>query len=291
VPGDPVNRDPAPPERLALVRILVIGFATAYLAIRSPAYLALADNAASSFEPLGVLAGLDRPVADWQVVLAIGATIAGGAAATFGWRYRLSGPVFAVLLLLVTTYRSSWGQILWFEILMVLHVLVVGLAPAADAISLDDRRRGRPDVRPGPRYGWPLLVVSTVTVATYVIAGIAKFRYGGSAWVDGDVLVNHVAFTAARLEVFGATSSPLAQLVLGAPALASVFAVGAVGLELAAPVALLGGKVRTIWVGATWLMHVVIALTMFVVFPYPLFGVAFASLFSIEQLPARISAR
>ncbi len=286
-----MTRQAVPPERLAVLRILTIGFATGYLAIRSPAYYALTDNPESTFEPLGVLSGMSAPVAGWTLGAGLVATVLTGAAATAGWRYRLSGPAFAVLLLLITTYRSSWGQILWFEILVVLHVIVVGLAPAADALSFDDRRRGRPDVRPGPRYGWPILVVSVITVTTYFIAGIAKFRYGGSDWVDGDVLVNHVAFTAARLEVFGAASSPLAVPLVKAPIVASVFAVGAVVLELAAPVALVGGRVRTIWVVSTWLMHTVIALTMFVVFPYPLAGMAFASLFAIEGLPARFSGQ
>lgn len=281
----------APAERLAVLRIVVFGFTTVYLTIRSPTFMALLDNRPAQFEPRGVLVMLDDPLAAPLFVLAFVATVATGAAATIGWRYRISGPVGAALILVVTTYRSSWGQILWFEILMVLHVLIIGLAPAADAISLDDRRRGRPDVRAGARYGWPVLIVSVITATTYLVAGIAKFRYGGTAWVDGDVLRNHVAFSAARLEVFGESSSPLAEPFLAAPMLASVFAIGAVALELGAPLALVGGRVRTMWVLATWGMHVVIAMTMFVVFPYPLVGVAFASFFAVDRLHARMVGR
>jgi len=279
----------APPERLATLRIVVAGFVTVYLAVRAPAFLSIVDKAASQFDPVGVIGFLDGPVDGGLFVLVFVATVVAGAAATIGWRYRFTGPGFAVGVLLVTSYRSSWGQILWFEILMVLHLLVVGLAPAADAISLDDRRRGRPDVRAGLRYGWPLLLLSVITVVTYLVAGIAKFRYGGTAWVDGDVLRNHIAFSAARLEVFDAPSSPLAEPLLRAPVVASVFAVAAVALELGAPLALRGGRVAAIWAIATWSMHLVIALTMFVVFPYPLVGVAFASFFAIDGLHARIT--
>lgn len=279
----------APAERLAALRVVVAGFVTVYLFVRAPAFLSIVDNAASRFDPVGVIGVLDEPVDGGLFVLVFGATLAAGVAATIGWRYRFTGAAFAAGVLLVTSYRSSWGQILWFEILMVLHLLVVGLAPAADAISLDDRRLGRPDVRAGPRYGWPILLVSITTVVTYLVAGIAKFRYGGTEWVDGDVLRNHVAFSAARLEVLGASSSPLAEPFLRAPIIASIFALGAVALELFAPVALLGSRIAAVWATATWAMHVIIALTMFVVFPYPLVGVAFASFFAIDGLHAKIT--
>ncbi|MEZ5219021.1 MAG: hypothetical protein R2715_21130 [Ilumatobacteraceae bacterium] len=50
---------------------------------------------------------------------------------------------------------------------------------------------------------------------------------------------------------------------------------------------LLGGQVCTIWVVATWLMHVGIYLTMAVGFPAPLFGLAFAPFFALERIPGR----
>lgn len=280
-----------PPERLATLRIIIAGFVTAYLAIRSPAFLTLVDNSSSRFEPVGVVGILDGPIDGGLFVVLFLGTVVVGMAATIGWRYRITGPLFAALVLFVTSYRSSWGQILWFEILMVLHLIVIGLTPASDAISLDDRRRGRPDRRAGPRYGWPVALVSVITAVTYLIAGIAKLRYGGTAWIDGDVMRNHVAFSAARLEVFDATSSPVAERFLSAPVFGSVFAAGAVALELAAPLALRGGRIALTWATMTWLMHLVIALTMFVVFPYPLVGVAFASFFAIDGLHARITGQ
>jgi hypothetical protein len=55
---------------------------------------------------------------------------------------------------------------------------------------------------------------------------------------------------------------------------------------MAAPLALIGGRIRTVWVVLTWLMHVTIAALMFVVFPYPLFAVAFAPFYNLERLAA-----
>jgi len=119
---------------------------------------------------------------------------------------------------------------------------------------------------------------------TYVLSAVSKLRIGGLDWVFGDSLRNHIAFSAARLEVFGAASSPLAGPLVSWEWLAPIMAGVALLLELFAPLALLGGRVRNIWVAGTWLMHLTIAATMFIVFPYPLAGIAFAPLFALEGL-------
>ena len=55
-------------------------------------------------------------------------------------------------------------------------------------------------------------------------------------------------------------------------------------VELGAPVALLGGRWRNAWVASAWLFHVGTLALMAIMFPYPLSGVAFASLFPLERL-------
>jgi hypothetical protein len=123
-----------------------------------------------------------------------------------------------------------------------------------------------------------------VTVLTYVLAGVAKLRIGGLEWMDGETLRNHIAFSAARLDVLGGTPSPFVEPLLGMAWLFTPFAIATVVIELAAPVALLGGAARNVWVASAWLMHAGIAALMFVVFPYPLALVAFAPLFELERL-------
>ena len=71
-------------------------------------------------------------------------------------------------------------------------------------------------------------------------------------------------------------------------ALLRPFAVATIVIELAAPVALLGDRLRSMWVVLAWTMHAAIAALMFVVFPFPLFGVAFACFFRLERLPAAV---
>jgi hypothetical protein len=211
--------------------------------------------------------------------------VSGAASAAGAW-FRVSGPGFAVLLLIVTTYRSSWGQLLWFEALVVLQVLIVGFAPSADGFSID-ARRAVPAVREGGRYGFPIRLAAIVTVTTYVLAGIAKLRIGGIDWLAGDTLRNHVAYSAVRLDALGGSSSPLARPFMEHGALLAPMAITTVAVELAAPIALLGGWVRTAWVALAWTMHAAIAALMFVVFPYPLTLVAFAPFFPLERLRLR----
>jgi hypothetical protein len=272
---------PAAPQGLATFRILCGAFAVSYLLVRLAAFTALTGATRSRFEPVGPLATLSGPAADWLVVSAVVLALVTGVAFTAGAWFRVSGPAFALLLLALTTYRSSWGQLLYFENLMVLHVLIVGFARSADATSLDARHHPS---RPDPSaYGWPLRLAACVTVATYVLAGIAKLRIGGLAWLDGDTLRNHVAYSAARLDVLGGWPSPLAGPLVRQSWVFVPMAVATLAIELGAPLALLGGRWRVVWVAAAWLLHVAVAALMFVLFAYPLAFVAFAPLFPLTR--------
>lgn len=272
---------PAPADRLAVFRVLVGLFATVYLAIRSPAFWALGSPSASAaFEPVGPLWFLSSPLPGGLVRAGVVAAVVLGAAFVWGRRFRLVGPAFALVLLALTTYRSSWGQILWLENLMVLHVLVLACSRAGD--------RG---TEPGEAYGWPLRLAALVTVATYVLAGIAKVRIGGVEWMTGDSVRNQVAYSAARLDLLGATGSPIGRWAVQFGWLFPPAAVATVVLELGAPLALLGGRLRTAWVGTMWALHLSIAVLMLVVFPYPLVLVAFAPLFRLERLGAWVRER
>jgi hypothetical protein len=270
----------APPERLAMLRILTGLFAIGYLAVRLPVFLALAHADRHAFDPVGVLWFLHTPLSGAAVTALVLVTLVLAAAYTVGVGFRVTGPGFAVALLVLTTYRSSWGQLLWFEALVVLHVLIVGFAPSADALAV---WRGTGTPNDSQAYGAPVRLAAVVTVATYVLSGIAKLRISGFDWMSSDTLQNHIAYSAARLDVLGGTASPFASWLVAHRSLLAPLAIGTVAFELGSPAALLGGWVRTVWVGATWLLHAGIAGALFVVFPYPLCGVAFAPLFRLER--------
>jgi len=275
----------APPERLAMFRILIGTFALVYLLIRLPVFLQIGDRR-TGFDGVGLAGLLDGPVSSAVVVGTVAVTALAGIGFILGWRFRVVGPLFALGMLALGSYRGSWGQLLHFENLMVLYLLIVALAPAADTWSLDARRRADDRRHAGAStvYGWPIALASLVLVITYVIAGIAKLRYGGLDWVFGDTLRNHVAYAAARLDLLGGTPSPFAGLGVQVERMWPFAAAATIAIELAAPIALLGGRIRTVWVIAAWLMHVGVLVFMLIGFPMPLFLVAFAPLFRIERL-------
>ncbi len=280
----------APAERLAAFRIVLGTFVMLYLLIRLPVFLELATRTGSGFEGVGIARWIDDALPPWVIRGMVGMTIASGCAFVVGWRFRVTAPAFALGVLVLTSYRSSWGQMLHFENLFAIHVLVIGFATgAADAWSLD-RRSGRTSARAvGPRYGWPLQLCAVIVVVTYVIAGLAKLRYGGGEWLVGDTLRNHVAYSAVRLDLLGAQASPVADWLVPHAWVFPPMAISSVVIELSAPLALVGRRLRNAWVGAVWLMHVGIYALMLVGFPYPLFLVAFAPFFQLETIAARVA--
>ncbi len=281
----PIIHADAPAERLAAVRMAIGMFSVIYLVSRIPVLLGLRDRVAEDFRGVGIFRWLDEPVPDWIVTFGVATAVGSGIGFIAGACFVVSGPVFAVTMLGLTTYRSSWGQLLHFENLMVIHLVILAVAASADAWSVDAHRRARHRTAGGTHvYSSPLRLVCIVVVISYVIAGFAKLRYGGLDWIFGDALRNHVAYSAARLELLGGTPSPLAEFAVRQAWMFPPMAAAAVVIELAAPIAMFGGWYRNTWVGAAWLMHLGIAVLMLVAFPYPLFLVAFAPFFPLEKI-------
>jgi HTTM domain len=278
---------PAPAARLAMLRILVGVYATAWAVVRLPAHLAHTDQVAVRWQPVGVLAPLESPPADPAILLLAVTAPLLGVLFVAGWRYRAIGPLFAVAVLLLATLDSSWGQVFHTEHLVVLHLLILAAASAADVLAIG-RRRVPPGLAVDGRYGWPVRLMAVVVVLTYMIAGIAKLRIGGLDWLDGDTLRNWVAHDNLRKAVLGDTYSPIGRHLVRHAWLFPPIAVLTVIVELGAWAALLGGRWRTTWVVAAWLFHVGVLALMAILFPYQLTGVTFAAFFRLEQLADRI---
>jgi hypothetical protein len=196
-----------------------------------------------------------------------------------------------VSFLLLTTYDNSWQHVAHTENLAAMHLAVLAIAPAAAALSLDERRSSKPRVEFDARYGWPVRLMSLITVSTYVVAGIAKQRNGGLHWITGDVLRNQIANDNLRKIVLGDTYSPIGARLVRYAWLFPPMALATMVVELGAPLALLRGRVRTLMVSAMWLFHVAILLVMAIVFIYPLTLVAYASLLRPERLADAVEAR
>jgi hypothetical protein len=222
---------------------------------------------------VSVVGDIAPPAATWTLAVL---TVVSGIAFLRGRFPRVSGTVFFLSLLWITTYRSSFGKILHSENLLVLHVGIVAVA----AFLRDPER-------------WALRTMSIATVLTYVVAGVSKLRAGGIAWLTGRALGEWLAFDAVRKIELGSFHSPVAVLVATSPVLCAVFAIFTLAVELGAPIALASPRLARIWCAFAWLFHVGILATMAIGFFYPLSGVAFASLLELDRHPklARVVRR
>lgn len=276
---------PAPAARLAAARWLCLGFAVVYLLAAISPLLRPMNLPRSSFQPVGIVSVLADPLPRALVVGAYVACVAAGVLATVGTWYRCSAPAFALLMLWVTTYRNSWGMLFHNENLLVLHVAVLAFCPSAADVWTwgTNNETNEQDTELAGDYGWPLRVLSLVTVSTYVVSGLAKLIHAGPGWLGGEEIRAHIAFDAVRKLELGSIHSPLGVALVKLPWVFPPLSLLTLAFELGAPVALLGGRFAKVWAFICYGFHAGVVVLMAIVFPYPLSGVAFASLFAPER--------
>lgn len=270
---------PAVPEaRLAALRILVGGYGSAWVCLRTPMWLRLSELPPAEFHPLGVVALLtEAPVPPPLLFGCVAGAALLGALFAAGRLGRISGPGFALLLLWVTTYASSFGKVFHTENLLVLHAGILALSPAGSARLSGDRK--------GPGFGGTVRLMAWVTALTYLLAGVAKLRETGIVWATGDTLLVNVARDALRKSLIGSAHSPLGVFSLAYPAVFTPLAVLSLALELGAPACFCFRRAGRLWAAAAWSFHVGVLALMAIAFPYALSGVAFAPFFRVERLP------
>jgi hypothetical protein len=275
---------PAPAERLAAIRILVGLFAFGWVTARLVELHRVA-SLSTGFRPYGLARIVDEPLPP-EVVLAIGiATSVLMALFVLGVAYRVIAPIAAIALTFTLCYRNSWGTPFHTENLLVLHVIALAIAPAADVWALGPRRTS------ATGYGWPLKLMLALTASTYLLAGIAKLRLSGVAWIDGETLRNHIAIDNLRKLLFGDPIAPFATTLLEHPNILAGFSVMSIALELGAPLSLLHERLGRWWAAGVWGFHVGVVLLMNIWFPYPLFGFAFVPLLAVERPLARMGRK
>lgn len=251
-------------RHLTIWRVWASGVSAIYLLVRAPA-IVNAGSTIDSFSGIGVLWWLDSPLPRFVLWFALIVAVLGLSALALGRATRVSVWLGAGLTLILLTHRSSFGQVLWFDIVMVLHLVVL----AAVYVSSDDG-----ELR-SETAGWGIRLAALISATTYVVSAITKLQVSGLDWVGDGALESHIAFTATRAQVLGATPSPIADSLIGLGVTSAPLAVLALTLELGAPIALLTRRVAWAWSTLMWGMHVVIAATMFIVFHWPLTGALF----------------
>jgi hypothetical protein len=292
---------PFAPERLAVLRICVGTYAWLSLVILSQSLLSYRSFAKAYFAPVGLVdVFLDAPLPAGWLYLALGMALLLGPAFIWGYRFWLTGPIFALLMLWLMTYRSSWGMVFHTENLLVIHLLILAAAPAAAACSIDARRRARRQNMPPPlvrpevadgHYGWPVRLMCLATTATYAIAGWAKWQHVGAEWFRGETLQRQIAYDNLRKMSLGSPHSPLGVALLEWGWIFPLLAWLTFLFEFAAPLALCGRRVAWWWVLGTWSFHVGVLCCMAILFPYPVSGVAFLSFFAVERLATHAGFR
>jgi hypothetical protein len=276
---------PLPAARLRLLRVAIGGYAFVYLLARAAHLNAVTRYPASSFAPVGVVRWLDAPLGTAWVYGLYAASLAAGAAFVLGIAHRVVAPLFAVLLLWVTSYRHSFGMIFHTDNLLVLHILLLSLAPAGGPVF------GRAGVTPdsgsadarAAAHGWVPRLMAWVTVTAYVIAGVAKLEHTGISWAAGGALREQIAYDAIRKIELGSIHSPLGPWLLPHGWLFTPLSAFSLATELLAPLALLGLRPAAVWSACAWSFHAGVLALMAIAFPYPLSGVAFLPFFPVER--------
>ncbi len=282
---DRVFMPPAPAERLGVLRVLVGGYALVYLIIRTPHLISFASMDQHYFQPVGIATLAPRPLLPAVVVALVILTLVFAAAFATGYRYKYTAPIFAVLQLWVLTYSNSFGMILHVDNMMCVQILVLALAPAADAISLD-ARSGRVTAEAGEtgRYGWALRLICILCACAYLLAAIAKFENSGAGFVDDVNLRNYIAYDNVRKIELGSVYSPLGAWLLPYPGFFMMMAWVSLALEALAPLALVHRRVGAAWAILIWGFHVGVLLLMAIGFIYQLSFIAFAAFFRVEKM-------
>lgn len=283
---------PAPPSRLAVLRLTLGLFSLHYLWRRRRMFERVVATDPGLFKPVGVVSPLRRPLAPSDVRATVFATLLANVAFVLGLRHRVSGPLFGGLLLWLLSYRNSWSMVYHSDNPLVLHAIVLGLTPAADALSLDAMRRSPAGVSPHWRYGWPIRLINAATALIYLLAGVAKLAGPmGWRWASGDALRSHIAVDGLRKELLGAIAPGLPRRLNRFRPLFHVMAASSLVLELGAPLALLHPRLGQLWAVAAWLMHWGIYAMMGISFRYQMSGLLFVPFFVLGRLRPRAQRR
>jgi hypothetical protein len=273
---------PAPPARLAALRLLVGTFSLWYLWRRRRMFARIAHTDPQLYAPVGLARPFRRPLPPRVVQASVDATLAANVAFVAGAGHRVTGPLYATLLLWTLSYRNSWSMVFHSDNLLAFHAIALGCSRSADALAIDALRR--PPARPEPRYGWPIQLMRTVTTLPYLLAGVAKVAGPlGWRWASGESLRRQVAIDGLRKELLGSGAARAAFALYPHVELFRALAVGSLAVELLAPASLVSRRASQAWALNAFAMHWGILAIMGIRFRYQLAGVAFAPFFAVER--------
>lgn len=164
-----------------------------------------------------------------------------------GLRTRLTLPAAWGCAIVLNGMLTSTGKVVHNDLVLLLCLVPLLVAPAADAWSLDARRASRrAPGGPSRLYGWPLRTAAIVVAGAYFFAGLAKLVHSGPAWVTSDNL---------RWALYASGESELAIFIADRPWLAQALAAGTLLLELGFPLVLFVPRAAWLFVPGAVLFH------------------------------------
>lgn len=268
--------------RPAVARLGVGAFAVVNNVRRRPMFRSIHRQDPSRFEPVGIVRVLKKPLPAPIADALFDAAQAVTALATAGVAHRVTGPLSAALQWWTLTYRNSFGMILHNDNMMLTQWAVLGCGPSADALSVDALVRDgslRPE-KYSRDYGAVVTGVNISAVAVYFISGVAKVRspYGWK-WAGGRALKEQIAADAVRKDVFGSHKPKAGEVFYRGGGKFAPFAVAALGVELASPLALADKRLGYLFAVSAWAMHMGIRVVMGIKFTYNLSGISYLGFF------------
>ena len=207
---------PAPLARVAVLRVVTLLFIPVDVLLTTTWVRGHAQVPGELYVPLrlGRLLPLPTP-GPWVEVLQVVLVAAALLAALLAARDRLprlAGWVVASLYLEWMVVAMSYGKVDHdrFAFLVALFVL-----PSVGRAGLRSRERSE-------AAGWALSMIAVAVVATYVLAAVAKLRFGGLDWVDGATLTRAIL----------RRSTPLSEPLLDLPAVLHAAQYAIMAMEL-----------------------------------------------------------
>ncbi|MGI9120792.1 MAG: HTTM domain-containing protein [Acidimicrobiales bacterium] len=251
---------PLPRARVARLRTVLYLFIFVDVLLTTSWVADHADVPGQLYRPVLVARALSLPMPGPSVVHGVElALLVGAAVAASGRLPRLAGTTVFALYFEWMVIAFSYGKVDHdrFAFLVALAVL-----PTVGRVSGTDLRADR-------AAGWALRSIQMAVVVTYLLAAVAKFRFGGLAWLTSATL----AWAVVRRGTF--LADPLAQV----PWVLQVAQWGIVAFELASPLLLMRGRVGKVMLGLAIAFHLVTYATITIIFlPHILCLLAFLPL-------------
>jgi uncharacterized membrane protein YphA (DoxX/SURF4 family) len=242
---------PVPVRRLAVFRILVAAYVVQDLLL-SHWMLRYATVAEEFYEPIHIIRLHSLPRLGPEVLSVVYIVlIAAALCAMVGLATRLSLTVAAPLYIYWYATYYSYGEVSNSRTAIAVALVVLAIAPAGRAYSLDSvlaRRRGKPlaEEEESEIAGWAFQVLTVLLVYMYFFAGLTKLRVTGFDWWYSGAFERGIADEGAAAALW------LAEHHLW---LVQAMALGALVFELCSPVLLIRGRLRQWYAGVAVLFH------------------------------------